>query len=150
MMNNGIKYPLKKWAELPTAQDYTGMSFYCPDTPAGASLVLSDGVRWRSFARGFFIGRKTVPASGIVTFDYTNVSFTQMLPCIQVTLSDTSGLGRLTYGVTAESLTGCSVTVRRGTVLPLVGTLTGLLGFDNFAGGNVAGVVVNLTAIPQT
>jgi hypothetical protein len=142
-VQSGVRFPQKLSTQLPTPAAYKGMGFYCPDTD---TLVISNGTRWRPFARSIYVGRQTCTSTGIVNFVY-DVPFVTMMPCLSVTLSDIGGTGRLSYAVTAESLTGCTVQVKRGSTLP--GIALSLLGFDPFASGIVTGVVVNLTALPQ-
>jgi hypothetical protein len=145
----GMKFPETAWLNLPDPGDYVGMSFYCKDAPGGSSLVVSDGKKWRVFARNIFTGRKTLTTAmgGLATFSFGEVQFDE-LPTLIVTLSDPQKLGRLTTFVEVESKTGCSIRVQRGSVLP--NTLTSLTGVDPFAGAQTNGVIVNLLAVPNT
>lgn len=147
----GLNFPPAKWAALPDPSPYRGMAFYCMDTPEGPSLVVSDGAKWRIFARNIFRARMTLTAAmaGLATFTYDPIVFTSM-PVVQVTLSDTAANaeGKLSYYVRQESMTGCSIRVERGTLLPTL--LTALTGFNAFTGGSVAGVTVNITVTPTS
>jgi hypothetical protein len=145
----GMKFPETQWARLPDPGDWAGMSFYCKDAPGGSSLVVSDGKKWRVFARNIFTGRKalTVGMGGLATFSFGEVQFDE-LPTLIVTLSDPTKTGRLSTFVEVESKTGCSIRVTRGSTLP--GLTTSLVGFDPFAGAQTNGVIVNLLAVPNT
>jgi hypothetical protein len=147
--NNPVGFKEITWADLQLVgiAANKGLAYFCPDAPGGGSCVMSDGVRWRPFALGIYRGSKVMASAdgGVATFTY-NMGWTKTAAPQVILIDAAGGGGRLNYDITAASKDGCTVTVKRGVTLPLVG---GLLGFDVFAGGNVVGVTVFLIAYPM-
>ncbi len=137
------------YADLPAANTTEGMVYFCPDAPGGMSMVVSDGVYYRPFARGNQAEVATLDASGNATWTFSPPF--SAVPIVAYMVENPASAQPVTVDITAISTTSVSVHGYRAQTLPTsILSLVGLQNFNVFGGASLSGVKVHLKASLKT
>ncbi|RFC66437.1 hypothetical protein DYI37_03060 [Fulvimarina endophytica] len=135
--------------DLPSANQTTGQVFFVSDAPGGASMMVSDGVNYRQFARGVQTALVQTNSQGKATWAFP-VAFPSV-PAVFPTVLNTGGGQPFLCEIETVSATGVTVALKRSrTLLNPILNLGALAGFDVFGGTVGANVGVYMLAIPLT